>query len=81
MQQNQSNVEIIKKLDLIAFDNKDKKTLNIIKKYTDSYKNFAILYYRPTTTKKVLELHTQYDESLTSLKKELYKYILYKKTI
>ncbi|WP_277560460.1 hypothetical protein [Acinetobacter beijerinckii] len=76
-----SNVEIIKKLDLIAFENKDKKTLNIIKKYTDSYKNFATLYYRPTTTKKVLELHTQYDESLTSLKIELYKYILYKKTI
>ncbi|MFW1690126.1 hypothetical protein ACG9H2_09150 [Acinetobacter ursingii] len=76
-----SNVEIIKILNLIAFDNKDKKTQNIINKYTDSYKNFALLYYRPTTTKKILELHTQYDESLTSLKTELYKYILYKKTI
>jgi hypothetical protein len=42
------NVETIKKLDLIAFDNKDQETLAIIENYTNSYKNFGILYSRPT---------------------------------
>ncbi|WP_228146839.1 hypothetical protein [Acinetobacter sp. ANC 4470] len=75
------NVEIIKKLDLITFNNKDRKTLTIIENYMNSYKNFGILYFRPTTTKIVLELHTRYKDDLNCLKTELYKYILYKKTI
>lgn len=75
------NVEIIKKLDLIAFENKDRKTLAIIENYANSYENFGILYTRPTTTTKILELHTLYKDNLDFLKMELYKYILYKKTI
>jgi len=75
------NVETIKKLDLIAFDNKDQETLAIIKNYMNSYKNFGILYARPTTTKNMLELHTLYKDNIDCLKTELYKYILYKKTI
>jgi hypothetical protein len=75
------NVEIIKNLDLIAFENKDQETLTIIENYTNSYKNFGILYVRPTTTEKVLELHTFYNDNIDCLKIELYKYILFKKTI
>jgi hypothetical protein len=75
------NLEIIKKLDLIAFENKDQETLTIIENYTNSYKNFGILYVRPTTTKNVLELHTFYNDNIDCLKIELYKYILFKKTI
>lgn len=75
------NIEIIKKLDLIAFNNEDQETLAIIENYTNSYKNFDILYSRPTTTKNILELHTLYKDNMDCLKIELYKYILYKKTI
>lgn len=75
------NVETIKKLNLIAFDNKDQETLAIIENYTNSYKNFGILYSRPTTTKNILELHTLYKGNMDCLKIELYKYTLYKKTI
>lgn len=75
------NVEIIKNLDLIAFENKDQETLTIIENYTNSYKNFGILYIHPTTTEKVLELHTFYNDNIDCLKIELYKYILFKKTI
>ncbi|WP_228157522.1 hypothetical protein [Acinetobacter sp. AM] len=75
------NIEIIKKLDLIAFENKDQETLTTIENYTNSYKNFGIVYVRPTTTKNVLELHALYNDNIDGLKIELYKYILFKKTI
>lgn len=76
------NVEIIRKLDLLKFKNKDKYTIKIIENFKDCYEQYFINYYRKSSdSEEILKTHKHYEASLTDLKNEMYEYALYKKTI
>lgn len=77
------NIEIIKKLELIKFKNKDKATLELIDIFEKSYENFAVHYHQSNNIilKDLLNSHKTYEKSFNNLKDEMYKYTLYKKTI
>lgn len=77
------NLHIIKMLKLIKFNNRDKKTVELIDKFEDSYKGFATFYKKlnPTDLDLLLESKDVYEQSFKDLKEEMYKYTLFKKTI
>lgn len=77
------NMDIIKRLDLIKFKNKDLKTITVIEGFEKNYKGFAILYHQSgkLDLNDVFKNKEKYMESVKELKEEMYKYALYKKTL
>lgn len=77
------NIDIIKRLQLIKFKNKNQTTLKIINDFEVSYSDFAKLYHRSKTIelKELFENKGKYEKSCTKLKNDMYEYSLYIKTI
>lgn len=77
------NMDIIKRLELIKFQNKHKDTLIFIDIFYKSYKEFAIYYHQsnPINLNELISSQEKYKESYEKLKEDMYKYSLYKKTI
>lgn len=77
------NVEIIKRLQLINFENKHVDTVRLINSFEGAYRNFAKLYHQstPRILTDILNNETKYKESFGHLKKDMYAYALYKKTL
>ncbi|MBP8063677.1 MAG: hypothetical protein KAY38_01545 [Acinetobacter sp.] len=77
------NVEIFKRLELVKFKNKNKDTLKLINNFELAYEDFAIYYHRSSTIvlKELLDSKDTYKECFEALKKDMYEYALFKKTI
>ena len=79
------NVDIFKRLELIKFKNKNKNknTLKLINNFELAYEDFAIYYHRSSTIvlKELLDSKNTYKECFDALKKDMYEYALFKKTI
>lgn len=77
------NVDIIKRSELIKFKNKHKDTLKFIEIFNESYREFASYYHQsnPINLDELLKSEQKYKMSYEELKKDMYEYSLYKKTI
>lgn len=77
------NIDIIKRLQLIKFKNKNKTTLKIINDFEVSYINFAKLYHQsiPIGLEELIDNNKKYEKNCTELKNDMYEYSLYIKTL
>lgn len=75
------NTELIKRLELIKFQNKDKETVRIINEFRENYKGIAVFYHQNGKIElgDMLASKELYLKSASELKNEMYKYSLYKK--
>jgi hypothetical protein len=77
------NMEIIKRLELIKFKNKNSETLKRITDFNSAYSDYAIFYHKsePIILKELLDSKDKYQNCFENLRKDMYEYALFKKNI